>query len=63
MHEIGHSIGIGTMSWTGKKWDEDYCSNWECVMAYLRVNNANNYWDWFYCDDHWSQRNMEYYEA
>jgi PKD repeat protein len=58
MHEIGHSIGIGILDWMGR---EVYCSNSECVMSYLSVNNADNYLAWFYCDDHWATRNMEYY--
>ena len=60
MHEMGHCIGIGTASrYTG----EIYCDNHECVMAMLRTENADNYWAWFYCADHWATRNMDYYKV
>ena len=59
MHEMGHSIGIAKLDSRG---GEVYCSNPECVMSYLSVNNADNYLAWFYCDNHWATRNMGYYK-
>jgi hypothetical protein len=58
MHEMGHSIGVAKLDSVGR---EVYCSNPECVMSYLSVNNADNYIAWFYCADHWATRNMKYY--
>ena len=60
MHEMGHSIGIAKLDSRGR---EVYCSNSECVMSSLSVNNADNYMAWFYCADHWATRNMDYYKV
>jgi len=58
MHEFGHSIGIA-------KWHpafgEEYDSDTYSVMGYLNVYNAGLYWDWYYSDEYWATRNMEYY--
>ncbi len=58
MHEFGHSIGIAQLSIAGS---EVYCSNYECVMSYLRTQNADNIGTWYYCDTHWGTKNLGYY--
>ena len=59
MHEMGHSIGIGKLHPVfGEKYDPDLSS----VMSYLSEANAGLYGDWYYSDEYWATRNMEYYE-
>ncbi len=59
MHEIGHSIGIGKLHpLFGERYDSDTGS----VMSYLSVDNAGNSGSWYYSDEYWTTRNMEYYE-
>jgi len=59
MHEMGHSIGIGKIHPIfGEQYDPDPSS----VMSYLSEANAGLYWTWYYSDDYWATRNMEYYE-
>lgn len=58
MHEMGHSIGIG--KWHpafGEQYDPDYFS----VMSYLTTGNAGKNGAWYYSDEYWATRNMEYY--
>lgn len=57
MHEFGHSIGICTV----RLGSEIYCSNYYCVMSYLRPQNAGNIDKWYYCDKHWKTKNLDYY--
>ena len=57
MHEFGHSIGICTV----RLGSEVYCSDYYCVMSYLRPENAGNMNKWYYCDRHWKTRNLDYY--
>ena len=59
MHEMGHSIGIGKLHPVfGEKYDPDPSS----VMSFLSVANAGLYNMWYYSDEYWATRNMEYYE-
>jgi hypothetical protein len=59
MHEMGHSIGIGKLHPRfGEKYDPDSGS----VMSYLTPANAGLYEGWYYSDEYWATRNMEYYE-
>jgi hypothetical protein len=58
MHELGHSVGIGDFH---RFRGEIYCDDPYCVMALLSVYNAGNYGAWYYCDDHWATKNLEYY--
>ena len=58
MHELGHSLGIGTVY---RLLGERYCVDPYCVMALLSVYNAGNYDARYYCDEHWNQKNIEYY--
>jgi hypothetical protein len=58
MHELGHSIGIGDFH---RFRGEVYCDDAYCVMALLSVYNARNHEAWYYCDDHWATKNLEYY--
>lgn len=58
MHEMGHSIGIA--NWHpafGETYDPDPGS----VMSDLSTANAGLYWIWYYSDDYWATRNIEYY--
>jgi len=58
MHEMGHSIGIANFHPAfGEIYDPDPSS----VMSYLSTANAGLYWTWYYSDDYWATRNMEYY--
>jgi len=57
MHEFGHSIGICTVRAGG----EVYCSDYYCVMSYLRTQNAGNIGNWYYCNTHWKTKNLDYY--
>jgi len=57
MHEFGHSIGICTVRAGG----ETYCTNYYCVMSYLRTQNAGNFGQWYYCSNHWKTKNLDYY--
>ena len=58
MHEMGHSIGIGKSHPVfGEKYDPDPGS----VMSYLSTANAGRYGEWYYSDEYWATRNMEYY--
>ena len=58
MHEMGHSIGIAKLDPNGREiYDPDPYS----VMSYLSTANAGLYWAWYYSDDYWATRNMEYY--
>ena len=59
MHEFGHSIGICTM----RLGSEIYCSDYYCVMSYLRPQNAGNTNQWYYCRNHWKTKNLDYYIA
>ena len=58
MHEMGHSIGIGKLSWQGA---EVYDSDKYSVMANLTIYNAGLNEAWYYSDEYWVTRNMEYY--
>ena len=67
MHEMGHSIGIGKLHPVfGEKYDSDAGS----VMSYLSEANAGLYdivdeeilGHWYYSDEYWATRNMDYYE-
>ena len=57
MHEFGHSIGICVV----RLGFEVYCSDYYCVMSYLRPENAGNMNKWYYCDKHWKTKNLDYY--
>jgi hypothetical protein len=57
MHEFGHSIGICVVRAGG----EVYCSDYYCVMSYLRTQNAGNTGNWYYCSTHWKTVNLDYY--
>jgi hypothetical protein len=57
MHEFGHSIGICVVRAGG----EAYCTNYYCVMSYLRPQNAGNIDSWYYCSNHWKTKNLDYY--
>jgi hypothetical protein len=57
MHEFGHSVGICVVRAGG----EVYCSDYYCVMSYLRPQNAGNLNHWYYCSTHWKTKNIEYY--
>lgn len=57
MHEFGHSIGICTV----RAGSEAYCSNYYCVMSYVRTQNAGNFDQWYYCSNHWKTKNLDYY--
>ena len=59
MHEFGHSIGICTV----RAGSEVYCSNYYCVMSYLRPENAGKINSWYYCSTHWKTKNLSYYVA
>jgi PKD repeat protein len=53
MHELGHSIDIIDYD---SNWDEDYCSDQNCVMALGNYKNCKD--DPGYCSHHWSQRDL-----
>jgi len=58
MHEMGHSIGIAKLDSSGKEvYDPDRGS----VMSYLSTANAKLYGAWYYSDQYWATRNLEYY--
>ena len=57
MHEFGHSIGICKVAGM----NEIYCSNYYCVMSYLRTQNAGYTNQWYYCSTHWKTKNLDYY--
>lgn len=58
MHEMGHSIGIAVLSRRGAEvYDPDTYS----VMSYLSTANAGLYEEWYYSDEYWATRNMDYY--
>jgi hypothetical protein len=58
MHEMGHSIGIAKLNPVlGEIYDRDTYS----VMSYLSVNNASQYYNWYYSAQYWDTRNMGYY--
>ncbi len=57
MHEFGHSIGICIV----RAGSEVYCSDYYCVMSYLRPENAGNTNNWYYCSNHWKTKNIDYY--
>jgi len=57
MHEFGHSIGICIV----RAGSEVYCSDYYCVMSYLRPENAGNLDKWYYCNNHWTTKNIDYY--
>ncbi len=57
MHEFGHSIGICAV----RAGSEVYCTNYYCVMSYLRTQNAGNVDQWYYCSSHWKTKNLDYY--
>ncbi|MCW4030629.1 MAG: hypothetical protein NWE92_13410 [Candidatus Bathyarchaeota archaeon] len=57
MHEFGHSIGICVV----RAGSEVYCSDYYCVMSYLRTQNAGNAGNWYYCSTHWKTVNLDYY--
>ncbi|MCW4003439.1 MAG: hypothetical protein NWE95_05965 [Candidatus Bathyarchaeota archaeon] len=57
MHEFGHSIGICVV----RAGSEVYCSDYYCVMSYLRPENAGNLDKWYYCSNHWKTKNIDYY--
>ena len=57
MHEFGHSIGICVV----RAGTEVYCSDYYCVMSYLRAQNAGNTGKWYYCSTHWKTKNLDYY--
>ena len=59
MHEFGHPIGICVV----RVGAEAYCSNYYCVMSYLRTQNAGNTGLWYYCSTHWKTKNLDYYLA
>jgi hypothetical protein len=62
MHEMGHSIGIGKLErswWYG--WVEVYDPDPYSVMSYLSTANAGLYGNWYYSDEYWATKNMEYY--
>lgn len=66
MHEFGHSIGIMNVGWSGNVYTE--FTLWEIydpdpgsVMSYLSEANAGLYGSWYYSDEYWRLRNMEYY--
>lgn len=59
MHEMGHSIGIAKLDWRGAEvYDPDRYS----VMAKLTIYNAGLYGAWYYSNEYWTTRNIEYYE-
>ena len=57
MHEFGHSIGIAIV----RLGAEIYCSDYYCVMSYLRTQNAEKIYNWYYCTSHWNTKNIDYY--
>jgi hypothetical protein len=58
MHEMGHSIGIANFHPAfGEIYDPDPYS----VMSYLSTDNAGLYSAWYYSDEYWNTRNLEYY--
>ena len=57
MHEFGHSIGICVV----RAGSEVYCSDYYCVMSYLRPQNAGYEGNWYYCSNHWKTKNLDYY--
>ena len=66
MHELGHSIGIMNVGWSGNVYTgftlwEIYDSDLGSVMSYLSEANAGLYGAWYYSDEYWRLRNMEYY--
>ncbi len=67
MHELGHSIGIMNVGWsgnwyTGFTWTEIYDPDPGSVMSYGSTANAGLYGAWYYSDEYWRLRNMEYYK-
>ena len=62
MHEMGHSIGIGILKYHPLwGWYEVYDSQSQSVMATLSNENAGLYGAWYYSNEYWATRNMEYY--
>lgn len=66
MHELGHGIGIMNVGWSGNVYTgfrlwEIYDPYPSSVMSYLSTANAGLYGAWYYCDEYWRLRNMEYY--
>ena len=59
MHEFGHAIGICVV----RAGSEVYCSDYYCVMSYLRTQNSGNIDLWYYCSSHWKTKNLDYYVA
>lgn len=66
MHELGHGIGIMNVGWSGNMYTgftlwEIYDPDPSSVMSYLSTANAGLYGEWYYSNEHWKLRNMEYY--
>jgi len=66
MHELGHSVGIVNVGWSGNVYTgfglgEIYDPDPSSVMSYLSTTNAGLYGEWYYSDEYWKLRNMEYY--
>ncbi|MDI6691262.1 MAG: hypothetical protein QME50_05270 [Candidatus Bathyarchaeota archaeon] len=66
MHELGHGIGIMNVGWSGNVYTgfrlwEIYDPYPSSVMSYLSTTNAGLYGAWYYSDEYWRLRNMEYY--
>lgn len=67
MHELGHSIGITKVGsngniYTGFSLWEIYDSDTSSVMSYLTTANAGLYEAWYYSNEYWKLRNIEYYK-
>lgn len=58
LHEIGHSIGIAKLDSDRR---EVYDPDPYGVMSYLSTANAGLYWTWYYSEEYWNTRNIEYY--
>lgn len=66
MHELGHSIGIVNVGWSGNVYTgyalwEIYDPDPSSVMSYLSTANAGLYGAWYYSREYWRLKNMEYY--
>lgn len=67
MHELGHSIGILKIGWSGNYYTgltlwEIYDPDASSVMSYLTEANAKLYEAWYYSKEYWRLKNMEYYK-
>lgn len=54
-------VGWSGNVYTGFSLWEIYDPDPSSVMSYLSTTNAGLYGEWYYSDEYWKLRNMEYY--